>query len=91
MNKFKFKIEKITKLEKAKTIVVDGTLMDGKILTGSSASLEHDQTKSKIIIKGITIGESNPKVSNILSIVIDLPKNKEVISLMKEGDFLIGN
>ncbi len=91
MNKFKFKIEKITKLEKAKTIVIDGTLIDGKILTGSSASLEHDQTKSEIIIKGITIGNSMQKASNILSIVIDLPKSEKAIKLMKEGDFLIGN
>jgi len=90
MTKFKFKIEKISNLEKAKTIILDGILIDGTILTNSSALLDNDETKSVILIKGVVLGESKLKESNCLSVTIDASKNKTTLNLMKEGDFLVG-
>lgn len=91
MNNFKFQVEKISKLEKSKTIIIDGFLLDGKVLTGSSATLSSDEKNTPIVIKGVALGQSPTKESNNISLIIDLTKSKSAVELMKEGDFLIGN
>lgn len=91
MSNFKFQVKKISKLEKSKTIVVDGFLLDGKVLTSSSAILSSDEKNTPIVIKGVALGQSTTKESNNISFVIDLTKSKSAVELIKEGDFLIGN
>lgn len=91
MSNFKFQVKKISKLEKSKTIVVDGFLLDGKVLTSSSAILSSDEKNTPIVIKGVALGQSTTKESNNISLVIDLTKSKSAVELIKEGDFLIGN
>jgi hypothetical protein len=90
MSNFKFQVEKVNKLGKAKTIVIDGVLINGSITTGSFATLMKDEGK-KMLIKGVVLGESKSIVSQKISLVIDSTKEKNIINSIQEGDFLVGN
>lgn len=91
MNKFKFKIEEILHLQKSGVTVLHGVLLEGKIMTESLATLMHDIEQNQIMIKGVELIQFKNKSTQSLSLAINSKVNKKALSLMKEGDFLLGN
>lgn len=91
MSNFRFKIEKVSHLLGSKNTLVYGEILEGKIMMGASVQLRNNEAINEIVIKGIILGDSRPKVSKHVSLIIDSVKHKNIINLMKEGDFLLGN
>jgi hypothetical protein len=91
MSNFKFKVEEVSHLLSSKKTLLYGEVLEGKVLIGESVNLMSNEVQNEIVIEGVVLGDSRPKASKFITLVINSSKNENAINLMKEGDFLIGN
>lgn len=83
---FTFEIMKISRLQKAGIMVLDGRLFDGSVAAGMSAELIHGDQHLPIRIKGVVLGSVRPR-DDILSITIDL--RQEATGFAAVGDLIV--
>lgn len=84
---FTFEITKVNRLAWARIGVLDGKLLDGKVLIGAEAQLEHDGQFYPVRVKGIAL-EAVRTPREGLSLTVDLREAGMKVAAV--GDKLIG-
>jgi hypothetical protein len=84
---FTFEITQVNRLAWARIGVLDGKLLDGKVLIGDKAQLEHDGQFYPLRVKGIAL-ESVRTQREDLSLTVDLRDAGMKVATV--GDKLIG-
>jgi hypothetical protein len=83
---FKFKIDKIERFSREGIGIIDGTILDGSVLTGQTVTLVHGESHFPFQVEGVVL-DSHDHLLNKLSLSFKL--RQHALDLAEIGDELI--